>query len=614
MQAAGFSRGHKLAAHWPGGFLASIRAAIHSLWRASARSLPECGSAALLLASLLVSHAAEAHASLVSSQPASQALLTEPPHEVTLTFSEPVTPLNLQLIAPSGEQYPLSDIKQVNNTTQVALPSLQESGSYVLSWRVVSADGHPIGGALLFALNSASPEPMLAQHSAPLLAPTIWLSRLLLYMGLFFGVGSLVFRVFAFNGAAAKALDANARASNSTTEQAKLKGLVYVGIAAAILYLGLFGLDALALPWRAIFQRPVWQTALHASVGLAMLLAVGALMLSLLLSPHLSWAKRTFVLQKPLAILCVLLVAASITASGHASTAAPLWLSRPLVWLHGIGVIAWVAALWPLARMPHRLLQPKPCQSQACEPLSRHLASRHLAALAFFSRYIPYALTILVLSGAWLAYRQLTGWSGLVNSSYGQILLAKLLLVLILLALGAYNRYHLTPKIRLQQIPAQRQLTRVIHLEIGLMVLVLALVALWRFTPPPRSAAQAEVTRAEATNSDASHMLELANDDLEAKLSFSANNQLWVQLSYKDHTVFSAQAVTLSFSQPQLGIEPIIVNATLNSTLGKSQQWQVEALNLPAITDWQLEITVLVSDFERLRLQGSVTLPLKYLN
>ncbi|MGO4841593.1 copper resistance protein CopC, partial [Rhizobiaceae sp. 2RAB30] len=83
-----------------------------------------------------------AHATLIRSEPVDGSVVASTPERFTLIFSEPVSPLVLKLIDPGGESRALTDYRVEGEEVGVAVPSLGE-GTHVLSWRVVSADGHP---------------------------------------------------------------------------------------------------------------------------------------------------------------------------------------------------------------------------------------------------------------------------------------------------------------------------------------------------------------------------------------------------------------------------------------------------------------------------------------
>ena len=158
------------------------------------------------------------------------------------------------------------------------------------------------------------------------------------------------------------------------------------------------------------------------------------------------------------------------------------------------------------------------------------------------------------------------------------------------------------------------------------MVLVLALVALWRFTPPPRNSVMAHspVTLTPSTVTAAPVTQTLNASQLQAELTLQPN-QLLIALFQADHRPLAAQAVEVHFSNPQAGIEPLRFQAhrfqgqgfqgqgfqTQNfQTQGQADNhWLLTPLLLAPGSHWQVDIMVLVSDFERVTLHGELTLP-----
>ena len=91
-----------------------------------------------------------AHAALVGSEPTEGSVVAASPVTFRLSFNEPVTPLVLKLFYPDGRSVAPRGSAQ-NNDLVVELPAAADQGTYALSWRVASADGHPIGGTSLFS-------------------------------------------------------------------------------------------------------------------------------------------------------------------------------------------------------------------------------------------------------------------------------------------------------------------------------------------------------------------------------------------------------------------------------------------------------------------------------
>src|SRR4029077_8963059 len=111
--------------------------------------------AVLLVLALALPSRAHAHAALLRAEPADGAVLAQSPASMKLTFNEPVSPLVMRIVGPAGElMAPMS--VSVDNAVVTIVPPRLPQGTNVLSWRVVSADGHPVGGSLLFAVGAPS--------------------------------------------------------------------------------------------------------------------------------------------------------------------------------------------------------------------------------------------------------------------------------------------------------------------------------------------------------------------------------------------------------------------------------------------------------------------------
>jgi copper transport protein len=111
--------------------------------------------------------AAWAHALLVQSDPAADALLESAPASVTLIFSEPVTPAGagVRVFAPSGRQ--VAAAVTARGSVLTADVQSTEAGTYVVSWQVFAADTHPSRGAFRFVVGAPSANPYAALLDAP---------------------------------------------------------------------------------------------------------------------------------------------------------------------------------------------------------------------------------------------------------------------------------------------------------------------------------------------------------------------------------------------------------------------------------------------------------------
>lgn len=532
--------------------------------RASLAGLPQTLAMLLCALAILVwTPAAFAHASLISSTPAAGAVLPAAPTDVQLTFNEPVSPLVLKIIQPDGAVIDLTQTHVVPAGLAMPLPALEQRGTYALSWRVVSADGHPVGGTLTFSVGAEGTGPAQAAPTNPDRALLIWLSRLGGYVGLFLGIGL-----------------AGCHALNAARRNTRRLGLwmLALGATATLMNVGLLGVDALDMPLSGLFGFDAWRIAGTTSFGLSAALALTALMCA-----ALAWRTTSSCAQKFMATIAIILLSAALAASGHASAAPPTWMARPAVWLHAVAITLWIGSLLPLAYA-----------------LSD---SSDLSLLKRFSTLIPAVLLGLFASGGVLIYLQFDTLSSLWLTAYGQVLAMKLALLIILLGVGAYNRYALTSAVLREESAARRAMRRLVYLECVLAFAILAVVALWRFTPPPRTTSNMPVA---ATAISAHIHASTAMADISLTPAVGGHPAtLILYLSNPDLTPLVAQEVDVAFSNPSAGIEPIVFSAIRAS----DDTWQVPNVELPHQENWNVRIDALVSDFERISLETTLELP-----
>src|SRR5262245_29835152 len=192
-------------------------------------------------------------------------MLPEPPAVLKLTFNEPVSPLVMRLIGPSGEVIVPAAAAE-NNVVTLTPPRLRQ-GTHVLSWRVVSADGHPVGGSVIFSVGTTT-QPVAGPESAsdPMVRTALWAMKVVIYAGLFFGAGGAFFRAWFGAGGARPAL---------------LTGSLAAALVAALVSVGLQGLDALDLRLSELVQAAAWRAGFATAYGLTAVAAAVALFAAL---------------------------------------------------------------------------------------------------------------------------------------------------------------------------------------------------------------------------------------------------------------------------------------------------------------------------------------------
>jgi copper transport protein len=271
-------------------------------------------------------------------------------------------------------------------------------------------------------------------------------------------------------------------------------------------------------------------------------------------------------------------VGLSLAVSVHAATAPPQWATGPAVFIHGVAVAFWVGAFAPLLAA------------------GRKRNGELLPVLLRFSRFALPVVGALVLTGAGLAVVQLGSLDALIGSAYGIILLVKLTLVAILLGLAALNRWVFLPEMQADR-SDRDPLLGMLVLELLAAVVILGLVAGWRFTPPPRAlAAAAQPPLAIHIHTEAAMFQVLISPGKVGSDDFV------LQLMAGDASPLVAREATLTLSLPERGIEPIERRATL----GPDGYWHLRGVPLPLPGRWHLKIDALVTDFEKVTLEDDV--------
>lgn len=370
-----------------------------------------------------------AHAQLRSAKPGDRAVVVEAPAEVVLTFSEPVAPLSALWTSPDGLTMP-TEVRADGARLIITVPPAALRGTQVVSWRVVSEDGHPVAGAHVFSIGieTAVAPPPAERASARLAA----MARALLTALLGIGVGGLAF----------------SRLMRSP-EPVIVRPAALAVIPAGLLLLAAQAAD-LGGGAATLAQPATWGMLARSPFVAAVGLSAAALAMALFRS---RW----------LALVALAIAGTSFAVAGHAGTAAP-W-SAPVVAVHATMAVFWAGALAVLAT-----------------------PSGQAAALVPFGRIAPALVAFLVAGGGALAWVQLEpcehGWDVLLATAYGRVLTAKLVLAAMIIALAALNRWRLAPAALTGR---GGGLARSIRFELLLMIVLLSLTGAFRLIPPPRA-------------------------------------------------------------------------------------------------------------------------------
>jgi len=507
-----------------------------------------------------------AHAVLMESVPADGASLDAAPAALSLDFNEPVTPIRIQLLDRQGRDMadPQGALAE-DNRVRLALPPGLPKGLYVASYRVTSADGHPVAGSFTFGIG-ITPAPTTGTPPTDDPSRTATFAGLLLramhYATLLAGTGGGLFLVLVTGRWAPL---------NDRLKPALCLMLLAAGLSTALL-VGVTGATLAGQPLAALATGAPWTTGAGSSVGLS----AGIALLALLCSACGLAIEARSAMGPALLVAGALLGAASLAATGHAATAPPRWLSAPLVGLHGLMAAFWVGAFWPLI-MALRLESP----AEAARLTRR------------FSRIAIGAVALLAGAGMVLSAIQLRSVQAVLSSGYGWIWLGKMLAVLLLLGLAAWNRKFLTPALDRNGDRAAKSLRRSIGLEMVAAATALLLTAAFALTPPPRAlhATEEKPPAGFSTVAVKGGLIAL----IDVGPAMPGRNSVRLHLQNEDGKPVAAHEVTMNWELPSAGVAPL-----RHALTGFGPGFfGADDTTLPLAGQWSLRLEVLIDDFDK---------------
>ncbi|NGM13939.1 copper resistance protein CopC/CopD [Verrucosispora sp. CWR15] len=529
---------------------------------------------------------AAAHAVVVATTPQRDEVLGYAPREVLVTFSETiaVVPGRVQVLAPDGKRINVGEPEVRDRTIRITLrPSDRPLGTYLVSYRVISADSHPVAGSFTFAAGAPSatpPEPALAESESPagVLVPA---AKYLGYLGLLLAVGPPLLAATMWprrrsrRGATATALVGLGLVAAGTLgtwvgQAAQVVGAPVgqlspadlravadsdVGVVLAA-RLALIGLAAALLPavLRRVGERSSTGRGVAGRMRGAALAAVG-------LAGFVTW---------PLA--------------GH-PVASPLPpVSIALGTLHVAGVTAWLGGLIALTVF-----------------LLRGTHQRVLARiLPAWSRLATLAVAWLVAAGLGQAVIELGRPAALWESTYGRLLLAKAVLLAGVLAVAAGQRRLIRRRVAAAR---PRWVARAAGVELAVTAVVLALTAVLVQTPPGRSVGTAAdgVSREGVAQSLTTDLFTLQFDIYPAVAGTTNSLHAYVYTPQAKELPVAEWTVTAAL--PEAGIEPITVDVfALEPHHGSAE------IHFPVAGDWTLRVSARTSEIDRSTATTTVTI------
>jgi copper transport protein len=540
----------------------------------------------MLVALLLPASPASAHATLERADPSANTIVQTAPTDVVLTFSEAVRPIvdKIRVTGPDGKRADAAKPAAVDRQLRIPLLTGGPQGTYLVSYRVISADSHPISGGFSYSVGqvSATPTPVdtAAQNvkTDPVVAAAVGVSRYVGFAGLVLLIGpALVLlalwpRRLSTTGPARLAMGSIVLLALSTVAELYLQIPYTSGT-------GLFSASAVATS--QVMATPF--AAAHL-IRLGVLAAV-----TVLLRPVIAGTAGK-VDQTFLVILGVVGLA-TWSISGHPSASPVPTLTVVADIAHLASMAVWLGGLVMLFGF-----------------LLRKASDRELGAiLPVWSGWAMLAVTVLVLAGTAQALVEIGTVSALTGTTYGKLVMLKVGLLAIVLCVAAYSRRLVNtrftpeepddeavepvteaPKVDLQ--PARKRLRLGVMAEVAIAAFVLTISATLVQTTPAGSAEASANGPAQPFSTTLTSKLFRLEIDLEPARKGVNTFHLY---AYKPNGSGTQTVVewTGTAALPAQGIEPISIPMLAITTDHSSGQ-----ILLPSSGTWNLRFTVRIDD------------------
>ena len=232
-------------------------------------------------------------------------------------------------------------------------------------------------------------------------------------------------------------------------------------------------------PDAALEARAVWHVVLDTWPGLVwlarhgLLIVLGAFMA---VGPDVT-ERRNWIAVRGEGLLLASLALALGSASSHADAFSPVTAQAVASDVaHLLGTCLWLGGLLPLALL--LWLASRDAGADA-RPYAVLAARR-------FSRVALIAMLVLVASGVLNALAQVESVAALMGTTHGRLLLAKLVVLVPILALAVVNRTRILPAVAAPRM--MRRLAAFVAVEAGLALFLLVLAAAMTLTTPARHA------------------------------------------------------------------------------------------------------------------------------
>lgn len=508
------------------------------------------------------------HAVLLGSTPAAQASLETSPTEIIFNFNENVGPIFIKVLDRTGAEVGAPGEWRVDGH-DVITPLTEElpNGTYIATYRVISADTHPVGGSVVFAVGEAVASmgdvAAAGDQTSGWMFP-VAINRFLQYGAMLLAAGAALFAVW--------------MTVPGPVEQSVFKMGRMAATVAAITYilaLGFGGAEMVLGGPGAFFSPAAWSQSLASTLGPSALIGIPGLLILIY-----AFNKEPNGKSSPVLLLGSAISVASFLVTGHAATAPPVWMMAPVVAVHLFCAAFWIAALYPLAKT-----------TQEAE------LTQAGAVMTQFSDRAVWTVGALFLSGLVITWIQVESPANLFSTDYGLRLAAKIAIFLALLGLAAMNKMVLTPALEKADSAAPEKMRRSIKIEYGAMVLIIGAAVSLTLVTPPRATGDMASGAGMAMGGGFQTTIERGKYTADFSIDPGSTGSNMVMITFKDDSGNPVEMVDVNivWALPSAGLEGIEGRGEM-VTPGMFH-FMFDQLIIPG--EWEARVDAFVDDFDK---------------
>ncbi len=448
---------------------------------------------AVVAVALLAPAAASAHAYLIKTVPSASTEVDTSPPVVALTYDEAVEPrfAIISVTDKDAHQVTTGPVHRSSGDPDTLIvplkPNLPE-GWYLVYWRAISVDGHPVQGAFTFAIGpNAGPAPQFVIPHISQTATTtkLLIARWVMFLSVMIAIGLFFLRIGIARPVVRRVEGVRLRSLSIAFIVASIVGLiaipVYLDNATAV--------DSLRSAWDVGALVPLFNVTAFGRGYIDLEICFALFCVAAWVALWVDRPEREHrAIAEILAGIGALGAAAAVLiipgASGHAGQTAPRALSLLLDWLHLVSGSIWLGGLIGLIVLWRSL------------PAGKRVSGL-ITVVPRFSNVAFISVLILLGSGTWATVLHMPILSAMWTTSYGQAILVKIGLLLAAMLLGAVNLVRTKPRLVAARnrpelgAPAAILLRRLISVEALLItVAVFAAATLSSLAPPAAALAQ----------------------------------------------------------------------------------------------------------------------------